>query len=191
VDKKTRSVEIDGQWYEIPDYRPERLNLSGALALFEDDLQGIKLACILNIRHIVASNPPYEPTGWPEYDEVREDLRKMRVAEGVKHYQTTLKRINQREIHKRNPYREKLTDEMIDRAREYPIDQLYDGHLRGPESGRRFGCCPFHSEKTGSFCIHPDNRWSCFGACGEHGDSIAFYQKLNGVSFPEAVKALQ
>lgn len=187
----SRSFEIDGVWYELPDYQPETLTLTHALEIFSDNIHDIKESCQLNILHIMRAHPKRDPSGDEELDWVRASVREMMIKNGVEHYQRTLKRIASMEASRRNPYREKLTDDMIDRAREHPISDLYDGQLRGPESGRRFGRCPFHSESTGSFCIHPDNRWSCFGACSEHGDSISFYQKLNGVSFKEAVKALQ
>lgn len=55
------------------------------------------------------------------------------------------------------------------------------------ESGGRWrGLCPFHSEKTPSFVIFPNNRFKCFG-CGETGDAIDFIRKLKGFSFKEAV----
>ena len=40
------------------------------------------------------------------------------------------------------------------------------------------GLCPFHSEKTPSFTIFPDNRFKCFG-CGKYGDSIALLDFFN------------
>lgn len=187
----TRSVEIDEQWYEIPIYRPEKLALSQALNIFEDLVPEIKEACQLNIVRVMSDNPKIKPTGDDSLDYIREGMREIIIKKAVEGYQKTLKRIASSEAAKRNPYRQTITDEMIERAREYPIEEMYDGTLRGPESGRRFGCCPFHQENTGSFCIHPDNRWSCFGQCSEHGDAIAYYQKLNGVAFPLAVKALQ
>jgi hypothetical protein len=54
---------------------------------------------------------------------------------------------------------------------------------------RHVGLCPFHTEKTPSFFIFPDNRFKCFG-CGESGDSIDFIQKLNDLSFKGALKFL-
>ncbi len=186
----TRSIEIDGKWYELPNYQPERLTLSQALNVFAENIPDIKEACQLNILGVLQRNPKAERSGNEDLDWVRDGVRELSIKQGVEHYQKTLRRIASIEAHKRNPYRATITDAMIERAREYPIADLYDGQLRGPESGRRFGCCPFHNERTGSFCIHPDNRWSCFGQCGEHGDSISFYQKMNGVSFKEAVKFL-
>ena len=51
-------------------------------------------------------------------------------------------------------------------------------------------CCPFHHEKTPSFSIN-DARgfYHCFG-CGESGDAINFVQKMEGLTFAEAVKKL-
>lgn len=51
-------------------------------------------------------------------------------------------------------------------------------------------CCPFHHEKTPSFNIN-ENRgyYHCFG-CGESGDAIKFVQKMDGLTFVEAVKKL-
>ena len=51
-------------------------------------------------------------------------------------------------------------------------------------------CCPFHHEKTPSFNIQPSKGfYHCFG-CGESGDAIKFVQKMDGLTFPEAVKKL-
>jgi hypothetical protein len=77
----------------------------------------------------------------------------------------------------------------IERARQYPITDLYQGQLR--KTGARYlGTCPFHEEKTPSFVIYANNTWHCFGACGEGGDSIDFLMKSKGIKFPEAVKLL-
>ena len=58
------------------------------------------------------------------------------------------------------------------------------------KSGSRYaGLCPFHSEKTPSFYVFPDNRFKCFG-CGEHGNAIDFIRKLHGVGFKEALSIL-
>lgn len=58
------------------------------------------------------------------------------------------------------------------------------------QRGTRYvGLCPFHTEKTPSFIIFPDNHFRCFG-CSAHGDVIDFVQRLHGLTFPEALKHL-
>jgi len=50
--------------------------------------------------------------------------------------------------------------------------------------------CPFHSDLTPSFSIHPKKQfWHCFG-CGASGDVISFVQKIEGISFSDAVSRL-
>jgi DNA primase len=50
------------------------------------------------------------------------------------------------------------------------------------------GLCPFHGEKTPSFSVHAVRQfYHCFG-CGEGGDVFSFVQKIENVSFHEAVK---
>jgi DNA primase len=52
------------------------------------------------------------------------------------------------------------------------------------------GLCPFHKEKTGSFSVNPSKGiYYCFG-CHEHGDVFSFVMKMDGLSFPEAVRAV-
>lgn len=52
------------------------------------------------------------------------------------------------------------------------------------------GLCPFHSEKTPSFHVHPDRGFfKCFG-CGAGGDAIAFISKLENLTFTDAVRFL-
>ncbi|MBQ3289617.1 MAG: DNA primase [Kiritimatiellae bacterium] len=51
-------------------------------------------------------------------------------------------------------------------------------------------CCPFHHEKTPSFSINESRGfYHCFG-CGESGDAIKFVQRMEGLTFVEAVKKL-
>jgi DNA primase len=52
------------------------------------------------------------------------------------------------------------------------------------------GLCPFHDEKSPSFHVRPNHgHFHCFG-CGEGGDVYAFVQKIEHVSFVEAVEVL-
>jgi DNA primase len=52
------------------------------------------------------------------------------------------------------------------------------------------GLCPFHAEKTASFNVHATKQYYyCFG-CGESGDVFAFIQKVENITFPEAVRLL-
>ncbi len=57
--------------------------------------------------------------------------------------------------------------------------------------GRSFsGLCPFHKEKTPSFHVNPDRGFfHCFG-CKESGSVIDFVMKMEGATFPEAVRSL-
>ena len=52
------------------------------------------------------------------------------------------------------------------------------------------GLCPFHKEKTPSFTVNEEKGfYHCFG-CGEHGSGIDFIMRIEGLSFPEAVRRL-
>src|SRR5437763_8406656 len=50
------------------------------------------------------------------------------------------------------------------------------------------GLCPFHGEKTPSFSVHATRQFfHCFG-CGVSGDVFTFVQKIDNVTFSEAVR---
>src|SRR5712692_9484394 len=50
------------------------------------------------------------------------------------------------------------------------------------------GLCPFHGEKTPSFSVHATRQfYHCFG-CGISGDVFSFVQKVENITFPEAVR---
>ncbi len=58
------------------------------------------------------------------------------------------------------------------------------------KGGRYFGRCPFHNEKTGSFCVSRSSQfYHCFG-CHASGDVIKFVQEIESLTFFEAVKYL-
>ena len=52
------------------------------------------------------------------------------------------------------------------------------------------GLCPFHKEKTPSFSVHATRQFfHCFG-CGQSGDVFSFVQKIENITFPEAIRAV-
>ena len=56
--------------------------------------------------------------------------------------------------------------------------------------GNHRGLCPFHQEKTPSFNVNePRQIFHCFG-CGVGGNVFSFLMRMEGLSFPEAVKRL-
>ena len=51
-------------------------------------------------------------------------------------------------------------------------------------------CCPFHDEKTPSFVVSPSKGlFKCFG-CGKAGNAVTFVMEHEGISYPEALKAV-
>src|SRR5579883_1859503 len=51
------------------------------------------------------------------------------------------------------------------------------------------GLCPFHNEKTPSFSVHATRQFfHCFG-CGVSGDVFSFVQKIENITFPEAMRS--
>ena len=52
------------------------------------------------------------------------------------------------------------------------------------------GLCPFHQEKTPSFSVHASRQFfHCFG-CGASGDVFSFVQKIENITFPEAIRLI-
>ncbi|MDE5990893.1 MAG: DNA primase [Clostridia bacterium] len=55
---------------------------------------------------------------------------------------------------------------------------------------KKWACCPFHHEKTPSFCLYEQSQsYHCFG-CGVGGDAISFVQEIEHTDFMGAVKIL-
>ena len=80
----------------------------------------------------------------------------------------------------------------LDRVKAIPVTQIAEDHgLELKKSGNSFkALCPFHDEKTPSFVLTDGKGFKCFG-CGESGDNIKLYQKLNNTeSFSEAVEGI-
>lgn len=71
------------------------------------------------------------------------------------------------------------------------IEDVISSYVRLSRAGQNMkGLCPFHSEKTPSFTVHPgDGFFYCFG-CGSGGDVITFIMKAENLAYPEAVEFL-
>jgi DNA primase len=72
------------------------------------------------------------------------------------------------------------------------IVKIIGDYVRLKKSGAQnySGLCPFHSEKSPSFSVHVTGQYFyCFG-CQEKGDVFSFLQKIENLSFPEAVRAV-
>lgn len=62
--------------------------------------------------------------------------------------------------------------------------------LKTAGGGSLKGICPFHDEKSPSFHVTPSKGlWFCFG-CNEGGDTVNFLQKIDHLSFSEAIEKL-
>src|ERR1700756_4569019 len=87
----------------------------------------------------------------------------------------------------------RIRDEDIAAVRERsPIDEVVGEYLqlRNAGGGSLKGLCPFHDEKTPSFNVTPSRGlFYCF-SCAEGGDVISFVQKVDNLSFAEAVERL-
>lgn len=80
-------------------------------------------------------------------------------------------------------------DELRSRTR---IDEVVGEFvtLKTAGIGSQKGLCPFHDEKTPSFTVRSQvGMYHCFG-CGESGDVFTFLQKVEQLSFVEAVETL-
>ncbi len=87
----------------------------------------------------------------------------------------------------------RIRDEDIALVRERsPIDEVVGEYLqlRNAGGGSLKGLCPFHDEKTPSFNVTPARGlWYCF-SCADGGDVIKFVEKIDSLSFREAIERL-
>jgi DNA primase len=87
----------------------------------------------------------------------------------------------------------RIRDEDLALVRERsPVEEVVGEYLqlRNAGGGSLKGLCPFHDEKTPSFNVTPARGlWYCF-SCTEGGDAIKFVQRIENMSFAEAVERL-
>ncbi len=86
----------------------------------------------------------------------------------------------------------RFTPELLQRIRDsVNIVDLIGSYVPLKKQGNRYwACCPFHHEKTPSFAVSPDRGfYYCFG-CHEKGDVFTFIEKMDSLSFPDAVARL-
>lgn len=71
------------------------------------------------------------------------------------------------------------------------IGEIIGEYVNLQQKGRNLmGLCPFHSERTPSFCVYPSNgSFYCFG-CGAGGDVITFLRLIEHYDYIETVQKL-
>lgn len=85
-----------------------------------------------------------------------------------------------------------LSDEFISELKSRnDIEEIVGEYVNLQRKGKNLmGICPFHSERTPSFCVYPSNgSFYCFG-CGAGGDVITFLRLIEHYDYLEAVKNL-
>lgn len=72
------------------------------------------------------------------------------------------------------------------------VVELVGSYVPLQQSGKSFKAnCPFHTERTPSFYVFPERgTWRCFGACATGGDAFSFLQRIEKLTFGEALRRL-
>jgi len=87
---------------------------------------------------------------------------------------------------------ERISQDTIQQVKNYTgIVDYIQQYISLKKRGQNYiGLCPFHGEKTPSFTVSPQKQiFHCFG-CHESGDLIAFAEKIDHLTFYEAIEAI-
>lgn len=112
-----------------------------------------------------------------EMDEIGRQIRRlrMRIAD--------VRNIGRKSVESAQSQKVRITDGMIAKAKEFPLDQLIEVNRQG------FAKCIWHTDsKPSMFC--KKNFVHCF-VCAKGGDTIALVMQKDSMSFREAVMRLQ
>ena len=86
----------------------------------------------------------------------------------------------------------RYSDELLDEIKsKNDMVDIVSQYVVLKRTGRNYmGLCPFHKEKSGSFCVSPDKQiFHCFG-CGVGGNVFHFISKIENMNFKESVEML-
>ena len=103
------------------------------------------------------------------------------IGDDIKETEKRIKTINQYLQSDQPEIPGRITDNDIERARNYPFEDLVG-------TKAKFIKCPFHDDHSPSFFIK-NNFGYCF-SCGKHCDTIQWVIEVEGLSFIQAVHKL-
>lgn len=114
-------------------------------------------------------------------DEIESNYKKNERPEVMRQAMELKREIMEASPKMRTSKQGNITEEMIERAKEYSIKELL-------ETNTLWAYCPFHNDRHPSMYLR-NNFYHCF-VCGESGDTIKLVMKTHNVDFKTAVKLL-
>jgi len=168
------------------EYTPPRITTRQALEWFDtDELRQLKTDITDNFVERLQAIPKPKTTKDETLKWVRQSVYEIELEEVMGHFSRVGKTI-ERKLHSIDfpDVPGTITQDQIDRAREYPIEDLVETPVR-----RGMALCPFHPDNNPSMSVQKYNRYKCF-SCDAKGDAIDFYMKTREVDFLTAVARL-
>lgn len=82
-------------------------------------------------------------------------------------------------------------DAVADIKARLPIEELVRSYTQLTKKGKNYvGLCPFHNDTNPSFLVSPDKGICYCFPCQKGGDIFTFYQQIEHVDFPQALRDL-